>query len=371
MSHDMRTPLNGVIGMAYLAQKQENSPTTADCLKKINTSAKFLLSLINNILDMAKVENGDIDLHYEPAPIDEYKEYLDAVIKPLCRERNQQFILQENVDTQNIPLADKSRIDQVLFNLLSNAVKFTPEGGTITYSISSRPVSPNRMEISHRISDTGIGISKEFQERMYEPFAQEGRDDTSERRGSGLGLPIVKKLTDLMGGTISVESEPGQGTTFVVKFTFDTVPVSSIPAGNEPDKTEDEDSSDLTGMHVLLCEDHPLNQEIARALLNEKGVIVRIAEDGQKGVDDFSGSAINYYDCILMDLRMPVLNGIEAAKAIRAAERPDAKTIPIYAMTADAFTDDVKKCLDAGMNGHIAKPIDPGKLYAVLKHVFR
>ena len=162
MSHDMRTPLNGVIGMAYLAQKQENPPATAECLTKINTSAKFLLSLINNILDMAKVENGDIDLHYEPAPIEEYNEYLDAVIRPLCRERNQQFILQEDVDTQNIPLADKSRIDQVLFNLLSNAVKFTPEGGTITYSISSRPVSQNRMEICHRISDTGVGISKEF-----------------------------------------------------------------------------------------------------------------------------------------------------------------------------------------------------------------
>jgi len=205
---------------------------------------------------------------------------------------------------------------------------------------------------------------------MFEPFAQEGRDDTSEHRGSGLGLAIVKKLTDLMGGTISVESKPGQGTTFVVKFTFDTVPVSSVPAGSEPDRTEDEDS-DLTGMHVLLCEDHPLNQEIARALLNEKGVIVRIAEDGQKGVDDFSRSEINYYDCILMDLRMPVLDGIGAAEAIRAAERPDAGTIPIYAMTADAFTDDVKKCLDAGMNGHIAKPIDPAKLYAVLRNEFR
>lgn len=369
MSHDMRTPLNGVMGMAYLAKEQDNPPVTADCLTKINTSAKFLLSLINNILDMAKVENGDVDLLYEPALIGEYNEYLDAVIRPLCRERNQHFVLHEDIDTENVPLTDKRRVNQVLFNLLSNAVKFTPEGGTVAYSLRSRMIAPNRMEIIHRISDTGIGISKEFQKRMFEPFAQEGRDDTSERRGSGLGLPIVKKFTDLMGGTIFVESEPGQGTIFVVKFTFDTVPGDSLSALPDTDAAENRDSQRLTGMHVLLCEDHPLNQEIARALLTEKGIIVQIAEDGQKGVDDFSKSAIGYFDCILMDLRMPVLDGLGAAKTIRAAERPDAGTVPIFAMTADAFTDDVKKCLNAGMNGHIAKPINPEKLYSVLQNV--
>jgi signal transduction histidine kinase/CheY-like chemotaxis protein/PAS domain-containing protein len=370
MSHDMRTPLNGVIGMTYLAQKQNNPPATSDCLAKIDTSAKFLLDLINNILDMAKVENGNIELHYEPAPVDEYNKYLDAVIRPLCDERNQHFILQEDVDTRNVPLADKSRVNQVLFNLLSNAVKFTPEGGTITYSIRTRQISPNRMEISHRISDTGIGISREFQKRMFEPFAQEGRDDTSVHRGSGLGLPIVKKLTDLMDGTISVDSEPGRGTTFLVKFVFETVPADSIQVRPEPDAVDDRTSSDLTGMHVLLCEDHPLNQEIARAILEDKGIIVQVAEDGQKGVDDFLNSAVGYFDCILMDLRMPVLDGIGAAKAIRDIARTDAKTVPIFAMTADAFADDIKRCTEAGMNGHIAKPVDPEKLYSVLRNVF-
>lgn len=370
MSHDMRTPLNGVIGMAYLAQKENNPPFTADCLTKINTCARFLLSLINNILDMAKVENGIIELHYEPAPIGEYNEYLDAVIRPLCRERNQRFILQEDVDPRNVPLADKSRINQVLFNILSNAVKFTPEGGTITYIIRTRQISPDRIEIRHQLSDTGIGISREFQARMFEPFAQEGRDDTSEHRGSGLGLSIVKKLTELMGGTVAVESEPGHGTTFYIKFEFDSVPIASVQTEVVPASGAEagRKNRDLTGMHVLLCEDHPLNQEIARALLNRKGVIVQVAENGQKGVDDFSDSPIGYFDCILMDLRMPVLDGLGAAKAIRAAERPDAETVPIFAMTADAFSDDIKKCLDAGMNGHIAKPIDPEKLYSVLRN---
>jgi len=371
MSHDMRTPLNGVIGMAYLAQQHDNPPFTADCLGKINISAKFLMSLINNILDMAKVESGSIELHYEPCPVGEFNEYIDAVIRPLCRERNQSFVMNEDVDVRNVPLADKGCMNQVIFNLLSNAVKFTPEGGTITYNIRAREISKKRIEIEHQISDTGIGISREFQKRLFEPFTQEGRDDSSERRGSGLGLSIVKKFVDLMGGTISVNSEVGQGTTFIVKMQFDTVRMDSPAASAVPGETEEKNISDITGMHVLLCEDHPLNQEIARAMLEGKGAIVRIEEDGQKGVDEFRRSPIGYFDCILMDLRMPVMDGLRAAEVIRAADRPDADTVPIFAMTADAFSDDIQKCLDAGMNGHIAKPINPDKLFEVLRNARR
>jgi signal transduction histidine kinase/CheY-like chemotaxis protein len=370
MSHDMRTPLNGVIGMAYLAREQKNPPFTAECLDKINTSAKFLLGLINNILDMSKVESGEIELHAEPYPISEFNDYLDAVIRPLCEGRNQHLVLKQDVEVESYPLTDKNRINQILFNLLSNAVKFTPEGGTITYSIFGRQISENRAAIEHQISDTGIGISREFQERLFEPFTQEGRNDISEQRGSGLGLAIVKKLVDLMGGTISVQSEIGRGTTFTVKFEFDTVPSESVrqPDGSGP--SGQSDSFLFAGRHVLLCDDHPLNQEIAGALLNEKGIVVQIAENGQRGVDEFSQSAVGYFDCILMDLRMPVMDGLQAARVIRAMMRPDAGTVPIYAMTADAFSDDVRKCLEAGMNGHIAKPIDPALLYKTMQDAF-
>jgi signal transduction histidine kinase len=363
MSHDMRTPLNGILGMAYLAREQTNPPYTSDCLSKINTSAKFLLGLINNILDMAKVESGKIELNYEPYSIDEFNDYLDAVIRPLCEERDQHFVLNEDVDLQCIPLTDKGRTNQILFNLLSNAVKFTPEGGTITYDIRCRQTSKGRASIEHKISDTGIGISPEFQRRLFEPFTQEGRDDNSELRGSGLGLSIVKRLVDLMGGTISVKSRIGFGTTFIVRFEFDTLQADSSDASFHSSANSHDNDSDLSGMHILICEDHPLNQEIARALLEEKGAIVRIAENGQKGVDFFSHSSVGYFDCILMDLRMPVMDGLKAAKAVRASARPDASTVPIFAMTADAFSDDIQKCHDAGMNGHISKPIDPEILY--------
>ncbi len=237
MSHDIRTPLNGIIGMAYLAAQEQNPPRTADCLAKIDTSSRFLLGLINDILDMARVESSRVELKPEPYPIEEFNRYLDAVIRPLCRERGQQFVLDEKFALRDVlPLADKLRCNQIIFNLLSNAVKYTPEGGTITYRIRGSLLPSGKMQIEHRISDTGIGMSEEFQKVLFEPFPQENRNDSSEIRGTGLGLAIVKKLVDLMDGAIRVESAPGAGTTFRVTLCFDTVPApaaSGSPAGKQ------------------------------------------------------------------------------------------------------------------------------------------
>lgn len=364
ISHDIRTPLNGIIGMTYIARKLSNPPKTADCLCKIDTSSRFLLGLINDILDMSRMESSRIKLTLEPYPISEFNEYLDAVIRPLCREKGQKFILdEEKVSSELVPVADKLRMNQIFFNLLSNAVKYTPEGGTIRYRIAGGVLGPRRVCVDHEISDNGIGMSANFQEILFEPFTQEGRDDNSEKRGTGLGLAIVKKLLDLMGGSISVSSVVGKGTTFSVHLEFDAVPVSEVDVyrGNSA-TTGDNTVFPLSGKHVLLCEDHPLNQEILLTLLRQQGMLVEVAGNGKRGLDLFSTSPMHYYDLVLMDIRMPVMDGYEATRKIRALQRADAQTTPILALTADAFEEDVQKCLNAGMNGHIAKPIDPHQL---------
>jgi CheY-like chemotaxis protein len=256
-----------------------------------------------------------------------------------------------------------------VLNLLSNAVKYTPEGGVIRYRVSESMLPDNRMAMHVEVVDNGIGMSQEFQTILFDSFTQEHHEYQTERRGSGLGLAITKKLVEAMGGTISVKSSLGQGSTFSIDFELACVP-SIIGL---QDRTEISDSDDLTfiGKHVLLCEDHPLNQEIAKAVLEEKGFVVTIAENGLAGTQIFEKSPIGYFDCILMDIHMPVMEGYEATKTIRAMERADAQAIPIIAITADAFDEDVQKCLDAGMNGHIAKPIEPTKLCKVVADFLR
>jgi len=365
MSHDMRTPLNGIIGMNYLAQKIDNPPQTRDCLEKIDISSKFLLGLINDVLDMAKAESGKMELHPEPYDIRQFIAYVEAVIKPLCKEKGIKLVFDLQPIGKRKPLLDPLRFNQVCFNLLSNAVKYTPGGGTVTVRIHDKMILGTRLLTEMEISDTGIGMSEEFQKSMFEPFTQENRDDTSLTRGTGLGLAIVKKVVDLMQGKVEVKSQPGQGTTFRLQFEFDSVPVEDAaptvvkkPAGA---------AAVLAGKHILLCEDHPLNQEIAKAVLKEKAMVVVVAENGQVGLEKFQASVPGYYDAILMDIRMPVLNGYEAARQIRALDRPDAKTVPIIAMTADAFEESVKEAKRAGMNAYITKPVEPDKLFAVLQ----
>ena len=368
MSHDIRTPMNGIIGMTHLAKQQDDPVRVREYLDKIDTSSKFLLGLVNDILDMTKAESGKIELHPEPYPQQEFTSYMEAVIKPLVMEKNQTIDYQIDLPKDAVPLQDKLRVNQIIFNILSNAVKFTPEGGKIRYSTSAKMSADGRMLMHIEVSDNGVGMSENFQKVIFDPFTQEGRSDTLSNRGTGLGMTITKRLVSLMGGTIRAESRLGHGSTFFVDIPFRTVPAKvSACADGSAEKAAARDASGLQGKHVLLCEDHPLNQEIAKALLEEKKIIVSIAEDGKVGVETFRNSSPNYFDAVLMDIRMPVMDGIEATKKIRALPRADAKTVPILAMTADAFADDVQRCREAGMNGHVAKPIDPQKLYELLQ----
>jgi len=361
MSHDMRTPLNGIIGMTYLTGKMDLPPAAQENLDKISVSSHFLLSLINDLLDMTKAESGRIELHPEPYPSAELGQYIDAVIRPLCAGKNQTVALELSGLPGCVPMLDKLRVNQVLFNLLSNAVKYTPEGGHVCCEVRAAPAGPGRLALRMTVSDNGIGMSEAFQKVLFTPFTQEGRDDNSEQRGSGLGLAITKRLVERMGGEIAVESKIGHGSVFTVTMEADCIPAqAAAPAAGQT--AEDGGRSLLAGRHALLCEDHPLNQEIARALLTELGLTVEVAEDGQRGLSAFSRAPVGYFDVILMDIRMPVMDGYQAARAIRALKRPDARTVPILAMSADVLTDDVQKCREAGMNGHIAKPIDPQAL---------
>jgi Signal transduction histidine kinase len=352
--------------MTYLAQERNTQPETRDYLNKIDTSSKFLIGLINDVLDMSKAESDDITLKPEPYTKKEFYEYLDAVIRPLCTSKHQEFFFDSDFDDRYVLLLDKLRFNQVVFNLLSNASKYTPQGGKVTYQSYFSEIKPDgTIDCTLIFSDNGIGMSKEFQKVLFEPFSRENRKETSMIQGTGLGLPIVYKVIKLMNGTIDVDSEIGKGTTFTVHL---NVPVMSA-AELDTMKTAKEGSADLTllkGKHILVCEDHPINQEIAKTLLEEKEAIVTIAENGKLGVETFEESAIGFYDLILMDIRMPKMTGFEASEAIRKLDRPDAQEVPIIAMTADAFVDDVQECYKAGMNHHIAKPIDPEMLYKAL-----
>lgn len=372
MSHDIRTPLNGIIGMTYLMHKMDLPKNAMNCLEKIVTSSKFLLGLVNDVLDMSKAENHEIVLHPEPYPFEDFFAYINAVIRPLCEEKHQKFIFNTSPIKGNTPLVDITRLNQIYFNLLSNAVKYTPEGGTISLTIQEEQLEEDKILFTVTIRDNGIGMSSEFQKHLFEPFMQENRDDNSVTRGTGIGLAIVKKMVDAMNGTIRVESEKGKGSSFIIAIASPCIHQSSLQQKRAlSEEARSQNNSHLIGRHVLLCEDHPLNQEIAKAMLQEYGMTVEIAENGQSGTERFKTSAVKFFDCILMDIRMPVMNGYEATRVIRTLGRPDAKTVPIIAMTADAFTEDVQKCFDAGMNGHIAKPIDPDKLYKSLCEALR
>jgi signal transduction histidine kinase len=328
MSHDIRTPLNGIIGMTYLANEQKNPLKTQDCLKKIDVSSKYLLSLINDILDVSKAENNQIELHPEPYPIQELNGFIDSLIRPLCKAKDQEFILDESqLKASIVPLADKLRSNQIIFNLLSNAVKYTPEGGTIRYSLKNTALSNNRVAITHIIQDNGIGMSEAFQKHLFEPFTQENPDTQMEAHGTGLGLSIVKKLVDQMGGTIQVESKPNQGTTFTLRLSFDGIPASEEKHLKQEPEKKVQPSDVLKGKRLLLCEDNQLNQEIAKAILEEKGLIIEVSDNGKLGLETFKASPMGYYDGILMDVHMPEMDGYEATRRIRKLERPDAQRI--------------------------------------------
>ena len=367
MSHDIRTPLNGIIGMTYLAQKEPNPPVTNDALSKIDSSSKFLLELINDILDMTKVESNKVELHPEPVDFVSFKEAIESVIVPLCKKRGITYKTAFAPAGIYVPLFDNLRIKQVYFNLLSNAVKYNKPGGTIFFSITDK-LTPDKQHIvcDAVVADTGIGMSQEFLQVLFDPFTQENHSDDVRSSGTGLGLAIVKKMVELMNGTISVESELNKGTTFRLHFVLPCVPVVKVKAKKAAEAGKEHDITILAGKQVLLCDDQALNREIGSKILERVGMKVTLTNNGKEALDVFQASKVGFFQAIIMDVRMPIMNGLEATKKIRSLDRPDAKTVPIIAMSANAFDEDIKTSLAAGMNTHLSKPINPQVVYQEL-----
>lgn len=358
MSHDIRTPMNAIIGFARLLEKNADSPERVhEYISKITASGQHLLGLINDILDMSRIESGKMTLNMGDFKLSELLESVYAVIQPQLVAKNQNYTVCCGALAEDDFSGDCTRIRQILLNLLTNAVKYTPEGGDISLEVTElEQVSENYAHLSFKVSDSGIGISKEYIDVMFEPFTRENNTTVSGIQGTGLGMSITKSLVDLMGGNISAESTPGEGTTFRVELELrrcDRITVC------QPETSE---SGSLDGIHILIAEDTPMNVELILDLLEMYGAECCAVYNGTEAVERFETSDAGEFNIILMDIQMPVMDGYEAARRIRACSHPDAETVPIIAMTANAFAEDIRKCLDAGMNAHIAKPLDIYKL---------
>lgn len=361
MSHDIRTPMNAIIGMTDLAKKEANPESTKEYLEYIDTSSHFLLGLINDILDLSKIESGEVQLNLEPFSVEEFENEINTVIRPLMEEKKIEFIFHMGCGAQCL-LVDRLRFSQIFFNLLSNAAKFTPEGGKVEFTAEHLPPKNGEYGARYYVRDNGIGMSEEFKQHLFEPFSQERLKENGEISGTGLGLAIVKNLVETMGGSIQVKSSLGEGTEFILDL------YSPLAENVEKErKTERISKEFLKNTHILLAEDNSMNVLVAKRLLERKGGYVEVASNGQEAIDKFNNSPAAYYDAILMDIRMPVLNGLEAAKQIRTLNREDAATVPIIAMTADAFVEEQSKTREAGMNAHLAKPINPELLFHTLE----
>ncbi|MDD5998347.1 MAG: ATP-binding protein [Lachnospiraceae bacterium] len=363
MSHDIRTPMNAIIGLNHLAQGEDDIEVIRGYLNKMDSSSKFLLGLINDILDLSKIENGEMTLHEGPFTCEEFKNSIQTVIKPLIDEKDINFVFKMDSGLECINV-DRLRFSQIFFNLLSNAVKFTPTGGTIEF-ISERidpteDVDGGKVGLRMYVRDNGIGMSEEFLHHMYDPFMQEKSELGDKVRGTGLGLPIVKSLVEVMGGTIEVKSTLGKGTEFKIELYVET---ADVP---EQEKQQQYDMKALQDAHILLVDDNDLNVYVAKTILEQFACIVYVANNGQEAVAKFAASSEDFYDVILMDVQMPVMNGLSATRAIRAMDRRDAAAVPIIAMTADAFDKEKNEILESGMNCHLPKPIDPPLLYQTI-----
>lgn len=356
ISHDMRTPMNAIIGFADIALKQNDLQEAHKCLEKISSSSEHLLTLINDVMDIRRIEKGVETYNPTPTDICAVTDSVLSVIQGLLSNRKLTFKVDRPEDEHCCVMTDGARIQEILINLLSNAVKFTDDGGTITFSIGLRPGADNlHGTLWYCISDTGCGMSEDFLPHIYEYFTQEEKSARTQYKGSGLGLSITKHYVELMGGTIAVHSKKGVGTTFTVEL-----PVEVLgDAVGENQQSETPVHADLSGKHVLMAEDNDLNAEIAIYLLEEIRMSITRAVDGKQAVSIFADNPAGTFDLILMDIMMPEMNGYEATQAIRSmADRPDGGSIPIIAMTANAFAEDVQASLDVGMNAHIAKPLN-------------
>ncbi len=368
MSHDIRTPINGICGMIDVADHYaEDMKKQTECRAKIKEASHLLLELINEVLDMSKLESDEVILEEIPFNLNSISEEILGVIEQMAAEQNIRILWEEKEVTHWNLIGSPGHVKRVLMNILSNAVKYNKENGYVYIScweIPSKQTAMTTLEFVCR--DTGIGMTEAFQKRIFEPFAQEHAGSRTKFAGTGLGMPITKKLVEKMGGTISFESKEGTGTTFVIRIPFriDT---------DRKDRTETEEKTEtsIQGLHVLLTEDNELNMEIAEFVLQNEGTVVTKAWNGQEAVDIFRKSSPGEFDVILMDIMMPVMNGYEAAKMIRSLDREDAKVIPIIAMTANAFIEDRMRAKEAGMDEHIAKPVDRKLLVKVINELVK
>ena len=366
MSHDLRTPMNTILGITELTLNNGiKDEKLHDDILRIKTSGRYLMDIINAVLDMSKIESGKMSVTCSPVNVSEFLQSVKQITENYSKTEKLHYITDFPESRFPFVMMDRQHVQQILVNLLSNAVKFTPEGGKVMFACGIRETEDGRVEHTYTISDTGPGMSPEFLKKLYQPFEQE--ETGSENEGTGLGLSIAKRLVDLMSGTITCTSIVDAGTTFTVKLKYDVVLTPGTPKKTAHVlRTEEKEKKMLYGKHILVAEDHPINAQILVELLKTRGISADIAENGERAVELFNTSPEKGYDAILMDIRMPVMNGLEAARAIRDLKRSDALQIPIIAMTANAFDDDIKKALDAGMNAHLAKPIDVDKLFAAL-----
>ena len=368
MSHDIRTPINGICGMIDVADHYaEDMKKQTECRAKIKEASHLLLELINEVLDMSKLESDEVILEEIPFNLNSISEEILGVIEQMATEQNIRILWEEKEVTHWNLIGSPVHVKRILMNILSNAVKYNKENGYVYISCREIPSEQTAMTTLEFVCrDTGIGMTEAFQKRIFEPFAQEHAGSRTKFAGTGLGMPITKKLVEKMGGTISFESKEGIGTTFLIRIPFriDT---------DRKDRTEAEEKTEtsIQGLHVLLTEDNELNMEIAEFVLQNEGTVVTKAWNGQEAVDIFRKSSPGEFDVILMDIMMPVMNGYEAAKMIRSLDREDAKVIPIVAMTSNAFTEDKMRAKEAGMDEHIAKPVDGKLLVKVINELVK
>ena len=359
MSHDIRTPMNAIIGMTALIEHDAESPEKIrEYTKKVNNSSQHLLGLINEVLDMSKIESGKLVLNSAEFDLKELLEQVEAGFRPQMNAKGQKFSITINQISHNWLIGDNVRVLQILNNLLSNSFKYTPTKGQIRLDVEElKQTSHNYAKICFRVSDNGIGMSSEYLSRIYDSFSREERTTVNTIQGTGLGMSIVKSLVDLMGGSINVDSIQGKGTQFVVVLDF-KISERNEKREEKPETVELDENTGLKGMHFLCAEDNELNAEILSELLEIEGASCEICENGQVIVERFEQSKPGEFDMILMDVQMPIMNGYEATKAIRNGTHPLAKTIPIIAMTANAFSEDIQNSLNAGMDAHVSKPVD-------------
>lgn len=376
MSHDIRTPMNAIVGFAALmARDVENADKVRDYTRKITASSQHLLGLINDILDISKIEAGKTTLNLSDENMVDLIENIDAIIRPQMKAKGHTFEVHNRELKHELVVMDKLRLNQILLNLLSNAVKYTPDGGHVSFTVQELPQFTKQLaHFRFIVADNGYGMSQEYLQNIFQAFTREEDSVTNKIQGTGLGMAITKNLLDLMGGKISVESEKGKGSTFTVdlELQISRQQADSVP-GKESKRTVQEDAdseqSILCGMNILVAEDNEINAEILGELLHIAGASCHFCENGKLVTEAFEKSDPGQYHLILMDVQMPVMNGYEATRAIRELSHPMALSIPIIAMTANAFAEDIRDALEAGMNAHVAKPVDMGVLEQTVKAV--